>query len=215
MFNVTGSNGLPVTVVASASQGGHSGLIEHFIDMQSAGYPGVVAPDISAIVADNEVPGVVITKVEPEMTLIEGSLTMVSYWIALTRPPEEDDLGFRFRPEEIKESDEVAGGKGIELYDDSDPAKRKPVKSLLFTRATWSIPQRVFVLAPEDSLAEGTRNITIQHTVRQGTDAGDGGAYDKVKVASVLVKVIDNDSSQVVVEQTDGSGNLDGNTSGV
>ena len=211
IFNVTGSNGLPVTVVASAGQGSHSGLIDHFIDLQSAGYPGVVAPDISTLVADNDAPGIVITPVEPEMTMIEGGLTMLSYFIALTRPPEED-IWVAVSAGKVKESDEIAGGKGIELYDDSDPAKRKPVKTLLFTRTNWSIAQRVFILAPEDSLAEGVRNFTIQHTVRQGSDAGDGGAYDKIKVASIAVRVIDNDAAQVVVEQVNSASNIDANT---
>ncbi|NBO66931.1 MAG: hypothetical protein EBU88_19155, partial [Acidobacteria bacterium] len=102
-----------------------------------------------------------------------------------------------------KEADQIAGGLGIEVYDAQ--VGGNVVKTLLFTRSNWSTPQNVYIVAPEDTLAEGTRSITIQHTLRQGADAGDGGDYDKLKVASVLIKVIDNDTAQVVVSQTSGN----------
>ena len=206
-FNVAGGNdGQPITVVASANQGGHSGLIDHLIDVQSAAdYRGIAAPDISAIIADNEAPGVVITPVNAVMSVIEGAVATVpfgtiSYTVALTRPPEED-VWVSVALGKLKEEDEAAGGKGIAVRDKDG----NPVRTLLFTPDNWSISQEVFVTAPEDTLAEGTRTITIQHSVRQGADAGDGGDYDKLKVASVLVNVIDNDTAQVVANPTDGS----------
>ncbi len=79
--------------------------------------------------------------------------------------------------------------------------------TLLFTAANWFLPQFITVTAQDDGLAEGTRFITIQHTVVQGAVADDGGAYDGLAVAGVIVEVIDANSASVVVTPYDTGGN--------
>jgi hypothetical protein len=66
-------------------------------------------------------------------------------------------------------------------------------------RDNWYVPQIVRVTAPDDFLAEGERNIPIQHTVIQGVSPKDGGAYDGIAVLGVPVTVIDNDTAEVLI----------------
>ena len=79
----------------------------------------------------------------------------------------------------------AAGGKGIALsLDPSDPGNEEKAV-LVFDRTNWFKPQTVYISAPMDNFAEGTRVLNIQHSVKQGASSEDGGAYDDAKVATV------------------------------
>jgi len=97
-----------------------------------------------------------------------------------------------------KESETKAGGLGIELNGSTLGT------TLLFDRTNWYIPQIVTVTAPADDLAEGIRVFNIQHSVNQGADPNDGGAYDGLVVPSLTAHVYDSDAAGVVIAQANG-----------
>src|SRR6185369_15250686 len=217
-FDVGGSpNGQPVAVVSNDGNG-HSGLI----DMST---PGAYVPDVSANVRDNDEAGVVITPLASILRvfeefidadpLVDPRATMVyaSYTVVLTRPPEEN-VYVKAKPTLPKEADVKAGGKGLALSTSAGAPGDEAGVTLVFDSNNWFLPQTVYVTAPNDTFAEGVSIVNIQHSVRQGANANDGGAYDGINVASLAAEVVDNDSSSVVVAQKpDGSFVTEGGSS--
>ena len=199
-FNVAGgTDGDPITVVGK-NLNGHSGLIANYInDALSAGsgYQNLFISDVSAVVADADTAGVVITPLNDVMRVVEGGISYVTYSIVLTRKPEEE-VRVTATPTKPREFETKADGKGITLNDSLSGT------TLIFDRDNWSDKQYVTVAAPEDSLVEGARPYVIQHSVSQGNDPHDGGEYDKIKVASVAISVVDNDVAGVLITQTNG-----------
>ena len=63
-----------------------------------------------------------------------------------------------------------------------------------------------------DGVAEGTQFIDILHSVIQGDNPGDGGAYDGLQVRSLTVEVVDADSAAVTLTPLGTDGSYDGNT---
>ncbi|MFA5028194.1 MAG: hypothetical protein WC713_09980, partial [Candidatus Methylomirabilota bacterium] len=207
-FNVDGGTeaGVPIYVVGT-NLGGHSGIIENVISQSGADYQNLFVEDVSAVVADSDAPGIIITLKDTPMRAVEGGGAVLRYEVVLTRPPEED-VQVTASPSGPKESDLAAGAKGIVLstaaalvLTNGNPRG----VTLVFTKDNWANPQTVYIAAPDDLVAEGTQDYVIQHTVKQGASADDGGAYDKLKVASLAAKVVDNDVASVIVTETLGS----------
>ena len=63
-----------------------------------------------------------------------------------------------------------------------------------------------------DGVAEGPQFIDILHSVIQGDNPGDGGAYDGLQVRSLTVEVVDADSAAVTLTPLGTDGSYDGNT---
>ncbi|MDI1313706.1 FlgD immunoglobulin-like domain containing protein, partial [Prosthecobacter sp.] len=190
-----GNNGDAITVVANDLLG-HSGLILNQTTSADARYQAIFAQGISVNVADNEEAGLVITLVNGPLMVFENPLMagyqVSQYAIVLTRSPEEAVLVTAV-PVLPKRSEVAAGGNGVAVNGKLDGV------TLVFDRTNWFIPQYVTVTAPDDSLAEGPRQILIQHSVQQGGSADDGGAYDKINVPTVIAQVVDDDAAGVVV----------------
>lgn len=214
-FNVAGGTGSePIYVVGNSLQG-HSGLIQHSVNLDSdPAFRDLFVQDISANVADNDAPGVVIQMDQP-LRVFEGGLAdddlrkfmvYAVYSVVLTRSPEEE-VRVTASPSLPRESESAAGGEGILLKREGDPDAAASAQgiTLLFDRTNWFIPQRVMVIAPQDDLAEGTRIYNIQHSVMQGARPDDGGAYDGIPVLGVVATVIDDDTAGVLVVQTGGN----------
>ena len=75
-----------------------------------------------------------------------------------------------------------------------------------FDAASWSIPQRVDVVAPDDlaaSLASDNSSAWLLHRV-----SSDDDEYDGAELASIAVSVADNDFAAVVLREEDGSTQL-------
>jgi Ca2+-binding RTX toxin-like protein len=204
-FNVAGSNGEAVTVVGK-SLDGHSGLIENDINeaLSSGDYSKLFVQDVSAIIGDADSANVVIRQVDDTMRILEDGTAVMTYMVALTRAPEED-VRVTASTSKPKEAETKAGGKGVLLEANDSGVWNEDGVTLLFTRENWATEQYVTVRAAVDTLAEGTQSYVLQHTVAQGADPNDGGAYDGAKVASLKVTVVDNDSAGVLVTQTGGS----------
>src|SRR5207237_5765990 len=95
-FNVGGSGGNPITVVANGLQG-HSGLIGQTVTSSDPNFNGIFVQGISAHVADNEAAGVVIDAGNQGILRVFEStnqaltgLVVNSYTVFLTRAPEEN-----------------------------------------------------------------------------------------------------------------------------
>ena len=198
-FNVAGNvDTLPIDVVSNDLLG-HSGMIDLSIptaNTTDAGYQNTFVQDISASIQDNESAGIALTMLGGLLRVFEGNsgnaLTQAKYSVVLTRSPKED-VRVTASPSSIKQSESLAGGKGIALNGNEAGT------TLLFDRTNWFIPQIITVTAPADLLAEGLRNINIQHTVVQGADVSDGGEYDALAVPSPVVQVYDDDAAGVVI----------------
>ena len=89
VFNIGGTNGMPINVVANSLQG-HSGLIDHFT-YTNAGtdYDDIFVQGLSVKVADNDEAGVVITQLDADAGLRGPARSSSTYSIVLTRAPEE------------------------------------------------------------------------------------------------------------------------------
>ena len=152
-FNIGGgNNGLPITVVTNSLQG-HSGLIAHIIESNDPAYNGIFAQGISANVADNDAPGVVVNLVQGPLRVFESpgapsSLIVAQYTVVLSRAPEED-VSVTAAPVAMRESDRLAGGKSIALNGNEAGV------TLIFNRSNWFTPQTVFVTALDDVARRG------------------------------------------------------------
>ncbi|MHC4427545.1 MAG: beta strand repeat-containing protein, partial [Planctomycetota bacterium] len=205
-FNVGGSNGEAVTVVSNSLEG-HSGLVIHTVSSDDPEYQAIFAQDIATKVSDNDEPGAVVILNQGPQQDFQGPLRVFedptaddglifnTYSIILTRSPEEN-IRITASPVPSNESEEEAGGAGIRINGSTAGV------TLLFDRTNWFIPQTITVSAPDDLLAEGRRFINIQHSVIQGPEPGDGGAYDGLIVPGVVVEVIDNDAADVLIART-------------
>lgn len=197
IFRVGGGNaGEAITVVANDLLG-HSGLITHQTSSDDPRYQAVFAQGVSVNVADNDAPGVVLTLLDGPIRVFEHpmadpTLVQARYAIVLSRSPLEN-VQVSAVPGLPKRSEEQAGGAGVAINGKLDGV------TLLFDQSNWFIPQILTVSAPDDALAEGTRDVLIQHSVQQGGSADDGGVYDKLSIPTVVARVIDDDAAGVVV----------------
>ncbi|HAM72035.1 MAG TPA: hypothetical protein DCM86_10365, partial [Verrucomicrobiales bacterium] len=206
-FKVGGGNdGQAITVVANDLLG-HSGLVIHRTTSADPRYLGVFAHGVSANVADSDAAGVVINMISgpirvfesPSQEEVAGGLVHATYSVVLTRSPLET-VQVTAVPTLPTRQEQRAGGLGVALNGRLDGT------SLFFDRTNWFIPQIITVTAPDDVLAEGLRRINIQHSVKQGGSADDGGEYDRLSLPTVVAEVIDNDAAGVLV-----AGARDGN----
>jgi hypothetical protein len=203
-FNVAGGTGDEAIYVVGNSLLGHSGLISQSVSSTDPDYDGLFIQDVSANVADNNDAGVLIEMKDGPIRVFEDEdaatdfrnyLVVASYTVMLTRSPEEE-VRVTASPALPRESEMAAGGEGILLNDQAEGV------TLLFDRNNWYEAQTITITAPNDSLAEGIRDVVIQHSVIQGADSSDGGAYDGVSVMGVVAEVVDDDAANVLVAQT-------------
>ncbi|MBI1840419.1 MAG: hypothetical protein HYR88_06145, partial [Verrucomicrobia bacterium] len=199
-FKIGGGNdGQAITVVANDLLG-HSGLILHKTTSADARYLGVFAHGVSANVADSDAAGVVINMISGPIRVFENAsastisagLAHATYSVVLARSPLET-VEVSAVPTLSPRDEQRAGGVGVALNGRLDGT------SLFFDRTNWFIPQIITVTAPNDSLAEGLRRVNIQHSVKQGGSADDGGEYDKLSLPTVVAEVVDDDAAGVLV----------------
>ena len=70
--------------------------------------------------------------------------------------------------------------------------------ALTFTTANWGTFQAVTVTAVDDTVPEATHTVTITHSAV-------GGGYGGVSIPEVIVKITDDDPSDVTITQSGGS----------
>ncbi len=170
-------------------------------------YNGLGVEGISANVADNDEPGVVITQPfglnRVFELLIDGLPCFSLYTVVLTQKPDED-VRVTIAPVSPSEDEIEQNALGITVNNQSQTAR-----TLLFTPDNWFVPQEVNISAIADDANEGTKYVEINHSVIQGDEPDDGGAYDGIQVRSITVEVIDADSGSVVITPIDEHGEFD------
>ena len=220
-FNVGGGEGGEygeITVVSN-SLGGHNGLIINTVTSADADYQNIFVQDLSVNVADNDEAGAVVDISGGSLLVFEhedaaytaavAERVKNTYTVVLTRAPQEV-VRITAAPVKLGEAFLATGAKGISLStsgtrpsNDEAFAAGETGVTLVFDRTNWFIPQTVTIYASPDDVAEGSRSFTIQHTVNQGLNPDDGGAYDSLAILGVVVEVIDDDVQEVVVVETD------------
>ncbi|MEM4406832.1 MAG: hypothetical protein QXS68_07275, partial [Candidatus Methanomethylicaceae archaeon] len=172
---------------------GHSGIITHSVESQDLFYDELPVSGISANVADNDEPFIVITPTDGSTIVSESGLTD-SYTIVLTRQPTSDVYVKALAPSRTPE--EEAEGSFYFRVSSTDPyAVNEPdgtAVTLRFTPDNWNIPQTVLISTPnndsynpkdpnslqdyEDSAIEGVRFGVINHIVKSRATSygGDG-----------------------------------------
>ena len=74
-----------------------------------------------------------------------------------------------------------------------------------FSSADWNLPVTIHLTALDDSVREGLRT-SVLHTVVTSADTTDGpGRFDGTSVRDVEVRVVDNDTAGVLIQQTGGT----------
>ena len=108
---------MPITVVSN-SLDGHSGLIAQLVQSADVDYTNLSAQWVSANVADNDSPGVVITQTSPlvvfENAQAPTGMIQARYSVVLSQAPTED-VRVTAAPTALSEQEALAGGKNIEL----------------------------------------------------------------------------------------------------
>jgi hypothetical protein len=158
---------------------GHSGLIVHGVESMDSNYQGIPVGGISANVADNDAPGIVVTPLIEELKLIEGGVAML-YTIVLTRAPTSTvtikALAPKLAPDETARGFETiifqsgSAGSGVVAttvpVDPLDPTgPQRSAATITFTTDDWYIPKTIVVEAVDDLISEGPFDVAITHTV--------------------------------------------------
>ena len=213
VFNIGGSNGEAVEIVANDLEG-HSGLVTHTLSSNQANglYANIVAPDFVASIGDADSAGVLIVPLEPddlrvfEAASVSAAAIRARYKVILTRPPEQP-LRVTAAPVSLTQEEQDAGLRGISLVkiDEFGGYAGDPNPdgvNLSFDRSNWFIPQVVEVVADDDTAVEGRRFLEVKHSVIEGTYPRDGDPYDGISVKSLMVEVVDDDLPELLINES-------------
>ena len=160
-FNIMG----PTPFVTSNDLLGHSGLITHESESADAAYDGLKIVGISANIADNDSPAIIVTPSEADLVVTEGGKS-AKYQIVLSRKPTADVNVVVKAP--ILPPDDVAKGyKTIKFRTLNQDGKSvlEDYVVLTFTQEDWNTPQTVEFEAELDWAEEGTFTGNIDHKV--------------------------------------------------
>ena len=171
----------------SAPEGPHESTIKHTVASADSAYNGIKVEKLVAQVADNDLPGAVITESKddedsPESTDVrENGTSSDTYTLVLgTKPTEDVTITVTSDPQ----TDLGEGpGEAIELT---------------FSEGDWDEPQTVTVTAVDDDASEGPHVSTITHS-----SASDDATYNGIAIEDVVANVADNDLPGVTITRTD------------
>ncbi|QQE67310.1 hypothetical protein GFS31_40230 [Leptolyngbya sp. BL0902] len=172
-----------VTVSAvddAVAEGNHSSTLTHTATSTDAFYNGLTVASLTAIITDNDTPGVIITQSGGTTTLTEGGATD-TYTVVLNSQPTAN----------------------VTIAIGNDGQSSTDATSLTFTAANWNVAQTVTVSAVDDAVAEGNHSSTLTHTATSA-DA----FYNGIAIGSVTAAITDNDTAGVIITQSGGSTTL-------
>ena len=168
---------MPQTVTVTGvddqqSTGERTTAITHTIS--GGGYRGVVIPDLTVTVGDDDVKQVVVSAAVLEVAEAGGK---AAYTLALTSPPD-------------------GSGPVTVALDASGGAVAVSRSRVTFTTSNWDVPQRVTVTGVNDDIdnPDDRRAASISHTAS-------GGGYGDVAVDDVAVTVLDDDTFGVTISE--------------
>jgi Ca2+-binding RTX toxin-like protein len=152
---------------------GHSGIILHDVESNDPLFDGQKLFGISANVADNDEPFVVIRQTDGSTIITEGDSLIDTYEVVLTRQPDTDVFIKALAP--IPTSDERELRKlAFRLSSNSPTAITTPdgtALTLTFTPANWFVPQVVEIRADGEFMQDGAGLFTRP-------ELGDGSSFD-------------------------------------
>jgi len=136
-FNVNGPT--PRNGVISNDLRGHSGILSHNVtsNLTGSAFEGIKVEGISANVADNEEPAIIVTQSEGASIVVEGA-GFDFYTVVLSRPPRDDkEVAVTVTPPKglvliTEEEDEIRNAEGEAIGFD-----------LIFNSTDWFTPQTV------------------------------------------------------------------------
>jgi Ca2+-binding RTX toxin-like protein len=195
--------GEPIPVISNDLKG-HSGVILNSIESVEGGsYNDLKIDGVSANVADDDEPFIVVTPSGGVSTVTEDASgggegwAYDTYRVALTRGPDEDVVISIVSPA-VAPEDRAQGSKSLEFW---NGASWVSTLQLTFTTLDWETSQEVRFRAASDDASEGTRFAVINHMVVSGSE-GDPGTYNALPMLSVKVQINDDDRAGVIVTPT-------------
>ena len=151
----------PANGVISNDLLGHSGIVTHdVVSSTGSGYDGLKAIGVSANVADNDEPAIIITQSDGGSQVVEGG-GWDSYTVVLARAPRP---GTQVKVSALPPQGLVfveEDGVTEVLKDDGTPDGVE----LRFNGSNWHVAQTVRFKALDDADAEGIQSVAIQHKV--------------------------------------------------
>ncbi len=175
----TGNWATPQTVTVTAindpvSEGDHLGSVSHVAS--NGGYTGVIIPDVTVNITDNDTKGVSIVESGGSTDVTEGGATDTFTVVLDTKP---------------------TGSVTLTLT--NSEVTTSPAATLTFNNGNWNTPQTVTVTAINDAIDEASPHAgSISFTPS-------GGGYGSVVVAPVAVNITDNDTRGVTIAQSGGT----------
>jgi hypothetical protein len=169
-FDVNGPT--PANGVITNSLQGHSGLIDHLVTSGDGTYDGLKSVGISANVADNDEPAIVVTPSDAAMQVTEGG-TYTTYQVVLTRDPGFAVSNGTSYANTVTVTAVVPTGlvfldptKGFAQVLDSSDHPKPTNFALSFDSTNWWKPQTVYLQAYDPAqIAQGARDVSVQHKV--------------------------------------------------
>ncbi|MDM8557941.1 LEPR-XLL domain-containing protein [Candidatus Parabeggiatoa sp. HSG14] len=138
---------------------GHSGVINHAVVSDDPAYNGIRVEGISANIADNDEPGIVITQSDGNSVVNSAGFTQDSYTVVLTRAPAPGEKVVVTALAPTKESDERA----LLQFDSNDGFKDSI--QLVFDSTNWNIAQTVSFMANNNVVGSESLSGVINHTI--------------------------------------------------
>ena len=168
---------IPQVVVVHAvddatEQSLHRSSVRHVARSADPAYDGVGLPSVLVNIVDNDFPAVMILPTDGQTDVTEGGGSD-TYSLVLMRQPTGD----------VTITPTPADGqiRAVSAFDGS--------AALVFTPATWNLPQAVRVTAVDDTVVEGRHSAYVNHVIST-SDAGYSEAYALPEV----VFIADNDA---------------------
>ena len=183
---------IPQAVVVHAvddvtEQSLHRSSVRHVARSADPAYDGVGLPSVLVNIVDNDFPAVMILPTDGQTDVTEGGGSD-TYSLVLMRQPTGD----------VTITPTPADGqiRAVSAFDGS--------ARLVFTPATWNLPQAVRVTAVDDTVVEGRHSAYVNHVIST-SDAGYSEAYALPEV----VFIADNDAPAATsLTATPGSGQV-------
>jgi Ca2+-binding RTX toxin-like protein len=160
-----------------AGEGPHTGSVTHAATSTDARYQGIAVADVTANIADNDVPAVLISQSGGSTTVGEDGTTD-TYTVRLSTAPAVN-VTITITP--------------------AAPLSVQPTQ-LVFTPTNFAAEQTVTVSAADDFIDNGDRTGTISYSAASG-DA----AYNNIAIPNVSPTIIDNDTAGVTITPSGGS----------
>ena len=194
------------TIVALSVEG-VSGFINHTLTSADPAYDGIFADGIHLNVAGSSTGTVVVTPSSGSSRAVEdgtagANVDTYTVRLAVAAPAIATTAYLTVAAILGPSADRAAGGKLIEVS--TDNVHYAAALVLTFdsgaasgTATDWTRTQTIYVRAAGDTAVEGERTAVVSHSIQSANPA-----FDRLNIANVEVKVIDDDKAGLIVTQT-------------